>query len=143
MIEWNSIAFTDSLFRKIKKLVKYSYRFDDNGHEIEEDWHSPYDNIFRRSKKYVKFSYRYDENNYEVEHISYNSEEIISEMHLSTYNEQGRRLKEDWQKAEGDGYTKTGIEYHDYDTNGNWLTRFTFHENKTVEITERTLEYYR
>jgi hypothetical protein len=63
-------------------------------------------------------------------------------MRVSSFDDQGNQLMEDWHRQDGTIYSKTGFMYENYDLKGNWLKKTVFHDGKPVEIVEKVIEYY-
>ena len=122
-----------------KDITTFKYEYDNkhniiksiatknNEHSISKEYNKNNQLIVER--KFVK---RLDS--------SYNSQEIMTEEYLYTYNDKNLLIKESIQK---ENKIREKVEYlYEYDRHGNWIKKIKKSNNECVMVTKREINYY-
>lgn len=114
---------------------KSTYKYDDKGNKIEENWYNP-DCSFND-----KSTYKYDDKGNEIEWNSYNADGSLDNKYTYQYDDMGNQIEWNRYKADGILYSKGTYEY-EFDNIVNWIKKAEFNNDMPYEITERELTYF-
>lgn len=144
---------------------KYTYKYDDNGYEIESIWYLRNDSLI---STILKSSY--DGNGNKIDNRYYNSDELLYDKETYTYDKKGLLIEREYYEHRtnkfNDKFSRVFDENGDivsmetvkhnangeiiykeverffYDEHHNWIKRIAYLTNNPGLIEERQIEYY-